>query len=243
HHHLQVVEQLRHLLGGGFVGLVLGGHPHLGRLLDDLLADEVHAGIELVDGSGSGGAGLGLVAQLGEQVLERFHASRLSGAWRCSAASALSWAMRWSMSSAPKTADPATKVSAPASAACAIVSGPMPPSTCSHTADPRRLASSASPRSLGIWSARKLWPPKPGSTVMTRIWSSSSSTSKSGSAGVSGLMATPARAPMARSRRARATGSDAASRWNVTDAAPISAYSGACRSASEIMRCTSSGMG
>ena len=86
-------------------------------------------------------------------------------------------------------------------------------------------------------------PPKPGSTVITRIWSKSSRRSNSPSTGVAGLTATPARAPIARSRRARATGSFAASRWKVTDAAPSSAYSGAQRSGSAIIRCTSSGIG
>ena len=58
-------------------------------------------------------------------------------------------------SPAPKTAEPATKVSAPASAACAIVDSPMPPSTCSHTDEPRVRASSARRRSFGMVSGMK----------------------------------------------------------------------------------------
>ena len=76
---------------------------------------------------------------------------------------------------------------------------------------------------FGIVSGMNDCPPKPGSTVMTRIWSKSSSRSNSPSTGVAGLTATPARAPIDRRRRASATGSVAASRWNVTDAAPSSA--------------------
>ena len=57
------------------------------------------------------------------------------------------------------------------------------------------------------------------------------------------MTATPAREPMSRNRRARATGSLDASRWKVTLAAPISAYPGAQRSGSVIIRCTSSGIG
>ena len=47
HHHLNVIEELRDLLGGGLIGLVLRRHPHLGGLFDDLLADRVHAAVEL----------------------------------------------------------------------------------------------------------------------------------------------------------------------------------------------------
>ena len=39
HEHLQVVQQLGDLLGRSLRRLVLGRHPRLGRLLDDLLAD------------------------------------------------------------------------------------------------------------------------------------------------------------------------------------------------------------
>src|SRR4051794_26522473 len=41
HQHLDVVEQLRDLLRRSLRALVLGGHPRLGGLLDDLLADRV----------------------------------------------------------------------------------------------------------------------------------------------------------------------------------------------------------
>ena len=40
-------------------------------------ADGVHAGVELHDGARSGGAGAGLVAELGEQVVEGLHGARV----------------------------------------------------------------------------------------------------------------------------------------------------------------------
>jgi hypothetical protein len=52
HEDLGVVEQLADLLGRALGGLVLGGHPGLGGLLDDLLADGVDTGVEGGDGSG-----------------------------------------------------------------------------------------------------------------------------------------------------------------------------------------------
>ena len=42
-------------------------------LFDDLLADEVGALVELVDGQGAFGAGLGLFGQFGEQGFKRLH--------------------------------------------------------------------------------------------------------------------------------------------------------------------------
>src|SRR4051794_31348702 len=73
HQHLGVVEQLADLLGGALLALVLGGHPRLGGLLDELLADRVHAGVELGHGAGALGPALGPVGQLGPQLLERLH--------------------------------------------------------------------------------------------------------------------------------------------------------------------------
>src|SRR6478735_9018878 len=56
HQHLQVVQQLRDLLGCGIRRFVLGRHPDLGRLLHDLLADRVDARVQLCDRSRSLGA-------------------------------------------------------------------------------------------------------------------------------------------------------------------------------------------
>src|SRR5579883_418370 len=66
-----MVEELADLLGGAVGALVLGGHPHLGRFLDDLLADRVHPGLHQLDRARPGGAGGGFRGQLGEQLLER----------------------------------------------------------------------------------------------------------------------------------------------------------------------------
>jgi hypothetical protein len=62
---------------GAVRAFVLGGHPGLRRLLDQLLADRMHAGIELGDGAGAGRPVLGLVGQLGPQLLEGLHVSRV----------------------------------------------------------------------------------------------------------------------------------------------------------------------
>jgi hypothetical protein len=50
-----------------------------------------------------------------------------------------------------------------------------------------------------------------------------------------------ARAPLDRISRASRTGAAAASTWNVTLSAPASTYASACRSASLIIRCASTG--
>ena len=57
------------------------------------------------------------------------------------------------------------------------------------------------------------------------------------------MIAIPARAPSPRRFRARLRGSRAASMWKVTDAPPASAYIGAQRSGSSIIRWQSSGIG
>jgi len=84
--------------------------------------------------------------------------------------------------------------------------------------------------------SRKCWPPKPGSTVISNSMSSSGSRSAYGSTAVPGLKASPARAPAARMARKVRTGARVASAWIVTLRAPASAYSGAHRSGSSIMR-------
>src|SRR5512133_25984 len=65
HQALGVVEQLADLLGRPLLALVLGGHPGLGGLLDQLLADEVDAGVELPHGARAVGAGRCLLRELG----------------------------------------------------------------------------------------------------------------------------------------------------------------------------------
>src|SRR5690625_1718518 len=77
HHHLEVVEQLADLFGGLVEGLVLAGHPHFCGLLDDLLADMVHARVELADGARSVGTNPGLLGEFGEQRLDILHPLRI----------------------------------------------------------------------------------------------------------------------------------------------------------------------
>src|SRR4051794_39977325 len=73
HHHLRVVQQLADLLGCPLWPLVLGSHPGLGGLLDKLLADRVHARVQLGDRAGAGRTGPGLVVELVPELLERLH--------------------------------------------------------------------------------------------------------------------------------------------------------------------------
>src|SRR5689334_4133274 len=76
--HLDVVQKLAHLLGGPLRRLVLGRHPRLGGLLENLLADEVDAPVELRHGARPRRPGSRLLRQLGPQRLERLHASPFS---------------------------------------------------------------------------------------------------------------------------------------------------------------------
>ena len=78
HQHLEVIEQLGDLLRRLGVGLELRGHPHLGGLFDDLLADRVHTRIELGDRAGTGGTLLGFDGELSEQLVERLHPARVA---------------------------------------------------------------------------------------------------------------------------------------------------------------------
>src|SRR4051794_4252042 len=73
HQHLRVVQQLADLLGRPRMTLELGRHPGLGGLLDQLLADLVDTGLECLDRPGALRARLGLLAQLGPELLERLH--------------------------------------------------------------------------------------------------------------------------------------------------------------------------
>src|SRR3978361_1345663 len=52
HQHLRVVEQLADLHGRPLMALPLRGHPGLGSLLDQLLADRLHSRLERLHSSG-----------------------------------------------------------------------------------------------------------------------------------------------------------------------------------------------
>src|SRR5690625_7658998 len=71
--HLQMVEQLGDLLRGALGALVLGGHPDFGGLLDHLLADLVHPGVQRRHGGRSRWPPGRLLLQFGAQFLERLH--------------------------------------------------------------------------------------------------------------------------------------------------------------------------
>ena len=73
-------------------------------------------------------------------------------------------------------------------------------------------------------SAMNFWPPKPGSTVITRISSTLSMKGSTALAGVPGLTTTPAFLPLAciLSMAARMFSSVSASTWQVTMSAPAS---------------------
>ena len=72
--------------------------------------------------------------------------------------------MTWPGSDAPKQLLPATMTLAPLSAAASMVLGPKPPSTSMSRVGWRWRRDAT----LGIMSDMNFWPPKPGSTVMTR---------------------------------------------------------------------------
>lgn len=79
HHDLYVVEQLTKFFGGTGIALILRSHPCLGGLFNDLLADRVHASVELGDSARALGAIGRLVRQLGEQLIKSFHRAQTIG--------------------------------------------------------------------------------------------------------------------------------------------------------------------
>ena len=87
----------------------------------------------------------------------------------------------------------------------------------------------------------KLWPPKPGLTVMTRTMSTSSTTSSRVLTGVAGLMATDALRPAAWMSWIRRFAWSVASMWKVTLSAPASMKAAIISSGLVIMRWTSTG--
>src|SRR5450759_4444174 len=73
HHHLHVIQELADLLRRALLALVLSGHPHLGSLLDDLLADLMNPGVQRDNGARPRWARGSLAGQLGIQLLEGLH--------------------------------------------------------------------------------------------------------------------------------------------------------------------------
>ena len=77
-----------------------------------------------------------------------------------------------------KQAEPATKVSAPASAAIPIVSAETPPSTCSLISSPGASFHVSELTKFWHKSDMNFWPPNPGSTVITSTMSKCSRSSR-----------------------------------------------------------------
>jgi hypothetical protein len=98
-------------------------------------------------------------------------------------------------SGAPKIAEPATKVVAPASAQRGAVLVSTPPSTSRAGPSP---VSARRRRILSTDSSMNAWPPQPGFTVMHSARSRSPAICESTSTGVAGQTATPAPQPAAR---------------------------------------------
>jgi hypothetical protein len=95
-----------------------------------------------------------------------------------------------------KTEEPATSRLPPAAAISPAFCAVTPPSISMSTARPAIMARSSA--IFGSIERMKLWPPKPGFTVITQIRSTMSSTGATALAGVAGLSATPALLPSAR---------------------------------------------
>lgn len=91
-----MVEQLGDLGHHLVVGLVFRRHPDLGGLFDDLLADEVNAGVELANSAGTVWALERFGAQLGEQLIESLHVKSLGdvGVLECPLAQQLNLSAR-----------------------------------------------------------------------------------------------------------------------------------------------------
>src|SRR6185437_10854994 len=114
-------------------------------------------------------------------------------------------------SSAPYTAEPATKQSTPASAAASMVSSLIPPSISTRiVSSPESTRRRAMP-TLANTSGMNSCPPNPGSTDMISSVSNSGRISRYGSRGVPGLTDSPAFAPAARMSRATPMGLSVAS--------------------------------
>src|SRR3954451_22437333 len=73
HEHLHPIEELADLLRGPLAGLVLGGHPGLRGLLDDLLARGMHAVADRLDRSRPRLPSGDLAGQLREELVEGLH--------------------------------------------------------------------------------------------------------------------------------------------------------------------------
>src|SRR3989344_3934627 len=94
-------------------------------------------------------------------------------------------------------AEPATKVSAPASATRRMLSTLMPPSTSRRMSRPEASMTLRTFSHLRSVLSMKLWPPKPGFTLISSTTSTLSMTHSSTSMGEAGLNTRPAWMPSA----------------------------------------------
>src|SRR5439155_127105 len=131
--------------------------------------------------------------------------------------------------------------SAPARAACAMLSALMPPSTSSQmslrVASMRRRASAI----LGSTEAMNCWPPNPGFTDMISTRSSPSRVWSRQLSGVAGLRTRPGLQPCSRIRAMVRSTCSEASGWKLMMLAPALANAGTRPSTGFTIRCTSSG--
>src|ERR1700761_4648439 len=150
------------------------------------------------------------------------------------AAAAIAWDAA-AGSSAPKTADPATKTEAPAAATDPAVFTSTPPST-SITVSPT-IARNRS--TLPGDDEMNDCPPQPGLTVMQRTMSARPRSSESASTGVPGLIAIAAEQPSSRIAERVRLACGVASAWKVIESAPALANSSIWRSGASIIMWTS----
>ena len=85
----------------------------------------------------------------------------------------------------------------------------------------------------------KLWPPQPGLTLIASMRSHSAASPATASAGVPGLIASPARQPASRIAARVRWACGSASRWIVMQSAPAAAKTSTCSAGRSIMRWTS----
>src|SRR5213080_3835736 len=122
-----------------------------------------------------------------------------------------------------KIALPATKVSAPAAWAVAMVCEEIPPSTSRNAREPCAVSSSRARRILSFEAGRYVCPPNPGFTVMMSSRSKSATTSSASSSGDPGFSASPASMPWPRAAASSRCTCTVASGWNVKTDAPAAA--------------------
>src|SRR5664280_2571796 len=145
------------------------------------------------------------------------------------------------LSAVPKTAVPATRISAPRRCNSPALSDSTPPSTASSTPGALWSRMARKRASLSSTSGIRRWPPNPGSTDITRRKPTSGQTSSRAATGVAGLIATPGTAPSAWMRPRVRWRCVTASTCTAIRPAPATANGSTKSSAFVTIRWTSSG--